>query len=362
MGDRGMCGGAAGSGERVGGGGPVSPVLGGSGVSTWTGRVNFVAVSAGRDTIIQRVVRNGGVVERTPADRRPLRHPRRRLRRLDHRALRRRPDARPRRAHAVHDQDPPARAGHARPCARASASRCPSSSPSTRSRPTAARSTCCAIRRRGRRYDVMALDLRTGRLRGEPDHGSARARRADGRHPAHPDDEPRHALGLHALQRRAELRPRARHEGGHGPLHRPPGRRSLRRATRARRPDAAGRRRGDDRPAHVRRGQAPARPVATRARRRRPRRPRTTAASPGCRWRSGSSRWRSRGCSPAASARPAGARSRCGVRSRARGSRRASNPSLNPEQKPTFGEAASGRSAARPRSNARRRCPCTVDP
>ena len=42
-----------------------SAVAGGSGVSTWTGRVNFVAVSAGRDTMIQRVVRNGGVVERT---------------------------------------------------------------------------------------------------------------------------------------------------------------------------------------------------------------------------------------------------------------------------------------------------------
>jgi hypothetical protein len=46
-------------------GGPVSPVLGGSGVSTWTGPVNFVAVSAGRDTIIERVIRNGGVVDRT---------------------------------------------------------------------------------------------------------------------------------------------------------------------------------------------------------------------------------------------------------------------------------------------------------
>ena len=46
-------------------GGPVPPVLNGSGVSTWTGSVNFVAVSAGPDTIIQRVIRNGGVVERT---------------------------------------------------------------------------------------------------------------------------------------------------------------------------------------------------------------------------------------------------------------------------------------------------------
>jgi hypothetical protein len=46
-------------------GGPVAPVVGGSGVSTWTGRVNFVAVSAGRDTVIERVVRNGGVVERS---------------------------------------------------------------------------------------------------------------------------------------------------------------------------------------------------------------------------------------------------------------------------------------------------------
>jgi hypothetical protein len=46
-------------------GGPVSPVLGGSGVSTWTGPVNYVAVSAGRDTIIERVTRNGGTVERS---------------------------------------------------------------------------------------------------------------------------------------------------------------------------------------------------------------------------------------------------------------------------------------------------------
>ncbi len=43
----------------------MPPVLGGSGVSTWTGAVNFVAVSAGRDTIIERVIRNGGVVERS---------------------------------------------------------------------------------------------------------------------------------------------------------------------------------------------------------------------------------------------------------------------------------------------------------
>jgi hypothetical protein len=46
-------------------GGPVSPVLGGSGVSTWTGPVNFIAVAAGRDTIVERVIRNGGVVDRT---------------------------------------------------------------------------------------------------------------------------------------------------------------------------------------------------------------------------------------------------------------------------------------------------------
>ena len=65
MGDRGLRGGTSGSGQRVGGGGPVPPVLNGSGVSTWTGSVNFVAVSAGRDTIIQRVIRNGGVIERT---------------------------------------------------------------------------------------------------------------------------------------------------------------------------------------------------------------------------------------------------------------------------------------------------------
>jgi hypothetical protein len=44
---------------------PVWPVVGGSGVSTWTGPVNFIALSAGPDTIIERVIRNGGVVDRT---------------------------------------------------------------------------------------------------------------------------------------------------------------------------------------------------------------------------------------------------------------------------------------------------------
>jgi hypothetical protein len=47
------------------GGGPVGPVVGGAGVSTWTGPVNYVAVSARRDTIVQRVSRDGGKVERT---------------------------------------------------------------------------------------------------------------------------------------------------------------------------------------------------------------------------------------------------------------------------------------------------------
>jgi dipeptidyl aminopeptidase/acylaminoacyl peptidase len=39
--------------------------LGGAGVSTWTGPVNYVAVSAGRDTVVERVTRDGGRVERT---------------------------------------------------------------------------------------------------------------------------------------------------------------------------------------------------------------------------------------------------------------------------------------------------------
>jgi hypothetical protein len=47
------------------GGWPVWPVVGGSGVSTWTGPVNFIAISAGPDTIIERVIRNGGVVDRS---------------------------------------------------------------------------------------------------------------------------------------------------------------------------------------------------------------------------------------------------------------------------------------------------------
>ena len=181
--------------------GHVPPVLGGAGASTLGGLVNFVAVRAGRGTIVARSGRGGRCRRARAADpRRATASPAPR-RRLDHRALRRR------RTLVLAERS--MRSGTRllvvwtrERSACASGSRCPSSSPSTRSRPTAARSTCCATRRpAGGRYDVMALDLRTGRLRGRPDHGPARARRADGRHPALADDEPRRALGLHALQR-----------------------------------------------------------------------------------------------------------------------------------------------------------------
>jgi len=46
------------------GGGPVAPVLGGAGVSTAGGTVNYVAVGAGRDTVVERVRREDGTVER----------------------------------------------------------------------------------------------------------------------------------------------------------------------------------------------------------------------------------------------------------------------------------------------------------
>src|SRR5215218_10299264 len=47
------------------GGGPVAPVQGGAGVSTTGGTVNFVAVKAGRGTVVERVRRDGGEVERS---------------------------------------------------------------------------------------------------------------------------------------------------------------------------------------------------------------------------------------------------------------------------------------------------------
>jgi hypothetical protein len=46
------------------GGVPVAPVLGGAGVSTAGGTVNYVAVGAGRDTVVERVRREDGTVER----------------------------------------------------------------------------------------------------------------------------------------------------------------------------------------------------------------------------------------------------------------------------------------------------------
>ena len=47
------------------GGGPVAPVQGGAGVSTTGGQVNYVAVHAGRDTLVERIRRGDGTVERT---------------------------------------------------------------------------------------------------------------------------------------------------------------------------------------------------------------------------------------------------------------------------------------------------------
>ena len=55
------------------------------------------------------------------------------------------------------------------------------------------------------------------------DRRPARAGRADARLPDHARDEPRRALGVHALRRRgrAPVHPRARHDRGRGRLHRP---------------------------------------------------------------------------------------------------------------------------------------------
>ncbi|WP_157591834.1 hypothetical protein [Solirubrobacter soli] len=47
------------------GGGPVQPVQGGAGVSTPGASVNYVAVRAGRDTLVERVRRGDGTIERT---------------------------------------------------------------------------------------------------------------------------------------------------------------------------------------------------------------------------------------------------------------------------------------------------------
>src|SRR3954454_12244018 len=47
------------------GGGPVPAVQGGAGVSTPGGDVNYVAVHAGRGTLLERVRSDGGAVERS---------------------------------------------------------------------------------------------------------------------------------------------------------------------------------------------------------------------------------------------------------------------------------------------------------
>ena len=46
-------------------GGPVPPVQGGAGVGAQGGSLNYVAVRAGRDTVLQRIRREDGVVERS---------------------------------------------------------------------------------------------------------------------------------------------------------------------------------------------------------------------------------------------------------------------------------------------------------
>jgi hypothetical protein len=50
--------------RAVAGGGPVPPVLGGTGVSTASGTENYVAVAAGRNTIVERVRQSDGAVVR----------------------------------------------------------------------------------------------------------------------------------------------------------------------------------------------------------------------------------------------------------------------------------------------------------
>src|SRR3954470_18626790 len=47
------------------GGGPVPPVQGGAGVTAPGWQVNYVAVRVGRDTLLERVRRDDGAVERT---------------------------------------------------------------------------------------------------------------------------------------------------------------------------------------------------------------------------------------------------------------------------------------------------------
>ena len=65
IGDRGVRGGAAGSGERVAGGGPAAPVLGGAGVSAAGGPVNVRRRSPPAATrSIERVIRRSGGVGR----------------------------------------------------------------------------------------------------------------------------------------------------------------------------------------------------------------------------------------------------------------------------------------------------------
>ena len=73
------------------------------------------------------------------------------------------------------------------------------------------------------KYAVRAFDVRSRPPAARAGRRSARSRRADARPAALAGDEPRRALGLHALRRQRQdaVRPRARHEPRDRALHRP---------------------------------------------------------------------------------------------------------------------------------------------
>ena len=254
-------GGASGPGERVGGGGPGPARAERRRREHLDRTVNYVD-GRRRPRHAASSARSGErrqSVERTRLVARALRHSRRRLRRLDHGALRRRAarSCSPSDRRAPITRAPGCSCWTRGPSACASASRLPefvsvdAISPDGRDALRAALSEDAG---RALVYDVMALDLRDRPVPRRPDHGPARAGRADGRHPAAADDEPRRALGLHALQRRGELRPRAGHAKGEARcIDLPAGDLSAQRARRSTASTLQRRRPGDDRSAHVRR-------------------------------------------------------------------------------------------------------------
>ena len=202
-------------GSAVAAGGPVPPVQGGrASASTAAGALRRGAADG--NTRVERVAAPVGAVERRAPYRRPLRRPGRRLRRLDDRALRRRSTLVLARITKHYPPKSPACSWSTRrpsPCA--SASRLPGFIAVDAISPDGRRSTPCATAARASsRTTSCALDVQSGQLAEDADHGPARARREDGRRPAGADDEPRRPLGLHALHRRGELRPRAGHAKG----------------------------------------------------------------------------------------------------------------------------------------------------